>query len=93
MLSGASLDQLLFALGRLPASLGHFLGVSWALLGRSWLSLGCSVELQGRIWASRTVPNLDFRGFVDVPDWVLKGSQSSLDVLFATPRISSHYGL
>ena len=38
-LSGASLDRLLFALGRLLASLGPFLGVSWALLGRSALDI------------------------------------------------------
>ena len=92
-LSWASLGRLLFALGRLLASLGCFLGVSWALLGRSWLSLGCCVELQGRMLAPRTVPGLDFRGFGDVPDWVLRDFQSSFDVLFATPRISPHYGL
>ena len=92
-LSWVSLGQLLFALGRLLTSLGFFLNVSWALLGRSWLSLGCSVELQGRIWAPSTVPGLDFGGFGNVPDWVLKGSQSSLAVLFATPRLSSHNAL
>ena len=68
MLSGASLDRLLFALGRLLAFLGRFLGVPWALLRRSWLPHGCSVELQGCILAPRTVPGLDFRGFGDVPD-------------------------
>ena len=68
MLSGAPLDWLLFALGRLLASLGRFLGVSCPLLGRSWLSLGCSVELQGCILAPRTVPGLDFKGFGDAPD-------------------------
>ena len=93
MLSGAPLDWLLFALGRLLASLGHFLGVSWALLGRSWLPLGCSVELHGCIWVPWAVPGLDFKGFGDVPDWVLRDFQSSFDVLLATPRISSHYGL
>ena len=35
--SGASLDRLLFALGRLLVSLGPFLGVSWAFLD----ALGC----------------------------------------------------
>ena len=93
MLSGASLDRLLFALGRLLASLGHFLGVSWALLGRSWLSLGCSVELHGCISVPRTVPGLDFKGFGDVSDRVLRDFQSSFDVAFATPRISSHNAL
>ena len=88
--SEASLGRLLFALGRLLASLGGFLGVSWAVLERSWLSLGCCVELQGRMLAPRTVPGLDFRGFGDVPDWVLRDFQNSFDVLFATPRISSH---
>ena len=92
-LSWASLGRLLFALGRLLASLGCFLGVSWALLGRSWLFLGCCVELQGRMLDPRTVPGLDFRRFGNAPDWVLRGFQSSFDVLFATPRISSHYGL
>ena len=67
-LSWASLGRLLFALGRLLASLGCFLGVSWTLLGRSGPCLGCSVELQGRILAPRTVPGLDFRGFGYVPD-------------------------
>ena len=89
-LSWASLGRLLFALGQLLASLGCFLGVSWALLGRSWLSLGCSVELQGRILAPRIVPGLVFKGFGDVPDLVLRAFHGSFDVLFATPRISSH---
>ena len=93
MLSWPSFGQPLLALGRLLASLGCFLGVSWALLGRSWLSLGSSVELQGHILAPRIVPGLDFRGFGDVPDWVLRDFQNSFDVLFATPRISPHYGL
>ena len=93
MLSGASLDRLLFALGRLLASLGRFLGVSWALLGRSWLPLGCSVELHGCIWVPWAVPGLDFKGFGDVPDSVLRGSRNSFDVHFATPRISSHNAL
>ncbi len=44
MLSGASLDRLLFALGRLLASLGHFLGVSWACLD----ALGC---LLAALWS------------------------------------------
>ena len=92
-LSWASLGRLWFALGRLLASLGCFLDVSWALLGRSWLFLGCCVELQGRMLAPRTVPGFDFRGFGAVTDWVWRGFQSSFDVLFATPRISSHYGL
>ena len=90
VLSWASLGRLLFALGQLLASLGCFLGVSWALLGRSWLSLGCSVELQGRILAPRIVPGLVFKGFGDVPDLVLRGFHGSFDMLFATPRISSH---
>ena len=66
--SEASLGRLLFALGRLLASLGRFLGVSLPLLGRSWLPLGCSVELQGRILSPRSVPGLDFKGFGDIPD-------------------------
>ena len=36
MLSGASLDRLLFALGRLPASLGHFLDALGCLLAALW---------------------------------------------------------
>ena len=42
--SGVSLDRLLFALGRLLASLGHFLGVSWAFLD----TLGC---LLAALWS------------------------------------------
>ena len=44
------------------AALGHDLyrGGLLGLLGRSWLSLGCSVELHGCISAPRTVPGLDF---------------------------------
>ena len=66
--------------------LGRLLGASW----HSWLSLGCSVKLQGRISAPRIVPVLFFKRFGDVPDLVLRAFQSSCDVLFATPRISSH---
>ena len=71
--SWASLGKLLCALGWLQASLGCFLVVSWALLGRSWLSLGCSGELQGRILVPRSVAGLDFKGFGKIPDWVLMG--------------------
>ena len=66
--SGASLGRLLFALGRLLASLRCFWVVSWTLRGRSGLGLGCSVELQSRILAPGAVPGLDFKGCGDVPD-------------------------
>ena len=90
MLSGASLDRLLFALGRLLASLGRFLGVSWALLGRSWLPLGCSVELHGCIWVPWAVPGLDFKGFGNVPDWVLMGFRNLFSHAFC---YASHFVL
>ena len=86
--SWAPLGQLMFALGRLVASLGCCLGVSWPLLGRSWLSLGCSVEVQGRILDPRTVQGVDFKGFGDVPDWVLRSFLGTFEMLFATLRIS-----
>ena len=47
-------------------------GLSWVLLGcvvgRSSLSIGCAVELQGRILAPRNDPGFDFKGFGAVPD-------------------------
>ena len=68
MLSWASLGRLLSALGRLLASFGCLLGFSGTHLGRSWLPLGWSGELQGRILTPRSVLGLDFKGFRDVPD-------------------------
>ena len=54
----------------LIAALGHnvYRGGLLGLLGRSWLSLGCSVELHGCISVPRTVPGLDFKGFGGGPD-------------------------
>ena len=52
VLSGASLDQLLFALGRLLASLGHFLGVSWAFLD----ALGCLLAALWNFTAAFRLP-------------------------------------
>ena len=80
----------LVAHGRLPASLGCLSGVPWALLGRSWLSLGWPMGLQGCILGPRTAPGLDFGGPGDVPDCVLRDFPGAFDVLFATPRFASH---
>ena len=50
--SGASLDRLLFALVRLLASLGHFLGVSWAFLD----ALGCLLAALWNFTAAFRLP-------------------------------------
>ena len=72
---GADSGRVWRSLGRHLASFCLLLGGSWPLLGASWASLGhflgalgCSVELQGRIVAPRTVPGFDVKGFEDVPD-------------------------
>ena len=87
-LSWASLGRLLFALGRLLASLGCFWDVSWAFLARSWLSLGSAGTVQRRILAPRTVPGFDFNGFGDAPDWVL---MNFWDMFCFALRCTSHF--
>ena len=51
MLSGASLDRLLFVLGRLLASLGHFLDALGCLLAALW-SFTAAFRLPGPSQAS-----------------------------------------